>query len=98
MGVAAAGETTSLLEESNGGATGSYNVHKPTHPGGISNQASTERDVICLWEVGEVTESGARAYQAALFPLRLLPHIQRHNTAMQIALRWQIPKAPAITM
>ena len=31
--------------------------------------------------------------ESALFPLRPLRHVQRHNAAMWVALPWQIPKA-----
>ena len=33
-----------------------------------------------MWVVGEVTENGQRAEQAALFPLGPLHHIQNHST------------------
>ena len=47
-----------------------------THPPGNQHQ----QDPICLWVVGETTESLVRAKQAALFPLGPLPHIEYHNT------------------
>ena len=46
-----------------------------------------------MWDVKEVTERWPRAQQEALFPLGPLPHIQRHNASMCVALPWQIPKA-----
>ena len=70
MGVAAAGETPSL--------TGEFvrETHRvlectQTHPPRNQHQ----KGAICLWVVGKVTESQPRAEQAALFPLRSLPHI-----------------------
>ena len=48
-----------------------------------------------MWVAGEVTEGQLRAEQVALFPLRHLPHIQHHNTAMWVAPPWRIPKALA---
>ena len=55
-----------------------------THPPGNHHQKSP----ICLWVVGEVTESQPRAEQAALFILGPLLHIQCHNAAMWVALPW----------
>ena len=52
------------------------------HPPGIQHQKSP----ICLWVAGEVTESWQRAEQAALFPLRPLPQMLRHNSALWVSL------------
>ena len=49
-----------------------------TLPPGNQHQKGT----ICLWVVGEVTESRPKVKLAALFPLRPLPHIQHHNPTM----------------
>ena len=67
MGVVETEETSSLSGESVGGA---HRVLECTqaHPLGISTSAAW-KGTILLWEMGEVTESGARAKQAALFPL-----------------------------
>ena len=56
-----------------------------------------QRGPICLWVVEEVTESWQRAEQVALSPLGPLAHIEHHNTAMWVALPWQIPKVPPLT-
>ena len=53
-----------------------------------------QKGPICLWVVGEMTESWPRAEQVALFPLRPLPPKQHHNATKRVALPWQIPKAP----
>ena len=53
-----------------------------THPPSNKHQ----RVPICLWVAGEVTESWLRAEQAALFPLRPLPHRQCHNAVKWVAL------------
>ena len=53
-----------------------------THPPGNQHQKSP----ICLWVAGEVTESGARAKQGTLFPLRPLPCIHCHNAVTWVAL------------
>ena len=45
-----------------------------------------QKGPICLWVVGEVTESWLRAQQAAFFPLSPLPHIQCHNTVKWVVL------------
>ena len=68
------GETAGLTRESVG------EVHKilectQAHPPRNKHQKGT----VCLWIVEEVTESGARANQVALFPLWHLPSIQHHN-------------------
>ena len=44
-----------------------------------------QKGPICLWVAEEVTGSQQRAEQAALFPLRPLPHIQHHNAATWVA-------------
>ena len=46
-----------------------------------------------MWVEEEVTESQPRAEQAALFPLRPLPHIQHHN-----AVVWVVPPYLLICM
>ena len=63
-----AGETASLIAES---TIGSHRVleHAQAHPPRNQCQGSARKDATHLWEVGEVTESGARAEQMALFPL-----------------------------
>ena len=72
-GFVAAGETPSLtweiIEE-----THSVLECTQKHPPGNQHQ----KNPICLWVAGEVTESWLRAKQGALFPLRPLPHIQHH--------------------
>ena len=60
-----------------------------THPPRNQHQ----KGPICLWDVGEVTESHPRAGKAALFPFRALPHIYHHNAATWVAPPWQMPKA-----
>ena len=65
-----------------------------THPPRNQHQ----KDPICLWVAGEVTDSQSRAEQVALFLLGPLPHIQYHNLATWVALPWQIPKALTLTM
>ena len=49
---------------------------KQNHP--LWNQH--QKGPICLWVSEEVTQSWPSAEQAALLPLRPLPHIQHHNT------------------
>ena len=66
--------------------------HAQAHTPGNQHQ----KGPICLWVVGEVTESWQRAEQAALFPLRPFSHIQHYNTAMWVAPPRQIPKAPPL--
>ena len=75
MGVEVVGETPSLMGEFVGET---YRVLEctQTHPPGNQHQ----KGPICFWVFGEVTESWQRAEQAALFPLRSLPHIQCQNT------------------
>ena len=86
------GETPSLTEEFVG-ETHRALERIQTHPLGNEHQ----KGPICLWVAVEVTENQPRAEQAALFPLRPLPHIQHHNEVMWVALPWQIPKAPPLT-
>ena len=76
MGVEVVGETPSLTREFIG-ETHRVLEHTQAHPPKNQHQ----RGPICLWVVGEVTENRQRAEQAALFPLRLLPAIQRHNVS-----------------
>ena len=92
MGVTVAGETPSLTGEFVGKT---YRVLECTQTHLPGNQH--EKDTICLWAAGQVTESQLRAEQAALFLLGPLPHIQNHNTAMCVAPPWIIPKAPLLT-
>ena len=74
MGIAVAKETPSLIGES---IEETYRVLECTEAHTLRNQH--QKGPICLWVAGEVTESRVRAEQEALFPLRPLPHIQRHN-------------------
>ena len=67
------------------------------HPPRNQHQGSTWKGTIHLWVVGEVTESGPRAEQAALFPLWPLPHRQHHNAVTWVALPWWTSKAPPLT-
>ena len=53
-----------------------------------STQESAPEGPICLWVVGEVTESQPRAKQAALFLLGPLLYIQHHNAATWVAPPW----------
>ena len=77
------GETPSLTEEYTRKTQGVLERIQ-AHPPGNQRQKSP----ICLWVAEEVTESWLRAEQAALFPLRPLPHIQLHSTAMWVAPPW----------
>ena len=61
--------------------TGSWNIHKHTHPPGKQHQ----KGPICLWVAGEVTESWQRVEQVPFLPLRPLPHVQRHSAATSVA-------------
>ena len=70
VGVAAAGETASLTGESVG-ETHRVLEHIQMLPPGNQHQKAP----ICLWVVGEETESRPRAEQAPLLPLGPLPHI-----------------------
>ena len=83
MGIAVVGETPSLSGESTGDAHGILECTQAQPP---RNQC--QKSPICLWVVEEVTESWPRAVQAALFPLRHLPHIQHHNGVMWVAPPW----------
>ena len=78
MGVAVAGETPSLTGEFVG-ETHRVLDHTQAHLPGNQYLKGTAP----LWVAKEVTDSdsGARAEQAALFPLGLFPHIQHHNAA-----------------
>ena len=89
-GIAAVVETPSLTGEFIG-ETHRVLEHTQTHPPGTQHQ----KGPICLWVVGEVTESPMRAQQVALFPLG--PHIQHHNAAKWVASLWQTPKDPHLT-
>ena len=78
--VAAARETPGLTGESVG------EIHKvlectQTHP----PRNHHEKYPICLWVVGEVTESQLRDEKVALFPLRPLPHIQHQKVGTWVA-------------
>ena len=75
------GETHGVLE------------HTQTQPPGNQHQ----KGPICLWVAGEVTESQPRAEQAALFPLKPLTHMQRHNTSTWVALPCRKLKALLLT-
>ena len=92
MGVEVAGETPSLTGEFIGETHRGLECTQ-NHPLGNQHQ----KGPICLWVAGEVTEGQLRAEQVALFPLRHLPHIQHHNTAMWVAPPWRIPKTPPFT-
>ena len=80
VGVVVAGETPSLTGEFIGET---HRVLECTQNHAPGNQH--QKCQICLWVVGEVTESLLRPEQVALFPLWPLPHIQHHNTATWIA-------------
>ena len=70
MGVEVVGETLSLTGEFIG-ETHRVLEYTQAHPPGNQHQKGS----ICLWVVKEMTENHQRAEQAALFPLRPLPHI-----------------------
>ena len=78
-------------------------VHRrnPQGPGMYANPATQElapeQPNSLVGKVGEVTESGERAKQAALFPLWPLPHREHQNAAKWVALPWQILKASPLT-
>ena len=74
MGVAVVGETPSLIREFIGETHGVLD-YTQTYPPGSQHQ----KGPICLWVVGEVTESWQGVEEAALFRLRPLPHIQLHR-------------------
>ena len=69
MGVEVAGETSSLTREFIG-ETHRVLERTQTHQPGNQYQ----KGPVCLLVVAEVTESQQREEQAALFPLRPLPH------------------------
>ena len=93
MGVEAGmGEIPSLTGEFVG-ETHRVLEHTQTHPPGNQHQ----KVPLCLWVMGEVTQSQWKAEQEALFPLGPVPHTQRHNTAKWVALPWGISKAPPFT-
>ena len=75
-------ETANLTRESVGGAQEVLDCTQACPPGN-----KHQKGPICLWEVGEVTESRSRA-QVALFPLGPLPHIQHHNTVTWVSSPW----------
>ena len=77
---AAVGETPSLTGEFIG-ETHRVLECTQTHPPGYQHQ----KGPIWLWIAGEVTENRQRVEQAALFPLRPLPHIQHHNAATWVS-------------
>ena len=83
MGVVVAGETPSHTGEFIGET---HRVLKSTQTHPPVNQH--QKGPIYLWVVGEVTESQLRAKKVALFPLRPLPYIQRHNAAQWVAPPW----------
>ena len=70
MGIEAVGETPDLTREF---IEETHRVLECTQTHPPRNQC--QKGPICLWVVGEVTENGQRAEQAALLPLRPLPHI-----------------------
>ena len=59
--------------------------HGPKHKQTHAPRNQHQKGPICLCVVGTVTESGTRAEQVALSPLRPLPHLQQHNTATWVA-------------
>ena len=89
---AAVGETPSLTGEFIGETKLVIEYTQP-HPPRNQHQ----KGPVGLWVVGEVTENRPRAEQVALFLLRPIPQIQRHNAVTQVAPPWQIPKAPPLT-
>ena len=93
MGVVVEVETPSLTGEFIG-ETHRVLEATQTHPPGNQHQKSP----ICLWVVGEVTESPLRAQQVTLFPLGPLTHRQHHKALTWIAPPSKIPKAPPLTM
>ena len=82
MGVGAAAGETPILTGEFVGDTHRGLERKQTHPPGNQHQMG----LICLRVVGGVTENQQRVEQEALFPLRPLPHIQRHSAAT-----WVVP-------
>ena len=84
MGVEeAAGKTPSFTGEFVGET---HRVLEPTQAHLPRNQH--QKDPICLWVVGEVTENRQRVEQVALFPPEPLPHIQCHKAATWVAPPW----------
>ena len=80
----AVGETPSLTGGFIGETTHRGLEWTQTHPPRNQHQKGPIR----LWEVGEVTENWQRVEQAALLPLGLLPHIQRHSAATWVTPPW----------
>ena len=83
-------ETANLSGQS---VWGAHRVQEHTQAHPLRKSApkqQLEGHQFCLQEVGEVTESGVRAEQVALFPLWPLSHIQHLNTAKRVAPPWQI--------
>ena len=83
MGVVAVGEIPSITGEFTG-ETHRVLEYTQTDPHGNQHLKGT----IWLLVVGEVTESQPRAKEVTLFPLKSLPHIQRHRAARWVALPW----------
>ena len=81
VGVEAAGETPSLTGEFIGET---HKVLERTQNHLPRNQH--KKGPVCLWVAGGVTENQQRVEQAALFPLRPLPHIQHHKAVTWVAL------------
>ena len=78
-GAVVAGETPRHIQEFVGETHRALECTQTQPPG---NQH--QKGPVYLWVAGEVTESQLRAKQLALFPLRPLPHIQRHNPASRL--------------
>ena len=76
VGVEVAGETPSLTGEFTG-ETHRVLECTQTHPPRNQHQ----KGPTCLWAMEELTKTQPRVKQAALFPLRPLPHIQCHNAS-----------------
>ena len=55
-----------------------------THPHGNQHK----KGPICLWVEEKVTENQLRIEQAALFPLRPIPHIQCQKAVTWVAPPW----------
>ena len=53
---------------------------------------------ICLWVMGDMTESQWRADQAALFLLRPPALHTGHNAETRVAPPWRTTKVPPLTM
>ena len=84
-----AGETPSLTGESIGGIHMVLECIQAHPPGNLD-----QKGPICMLIVGEVTKSGVRTEQEALFPLGPLPDVEHHNAVKWVALPWQIPEVP----